>query len=68
MGCDEWTLDDDMRRYIRDANGLLDYWRNKSWLSWAAPVALMPVTQAVIQQRQEEAAAERACEEAQRVI
>jgi type II secretory pathway pseudopilin PulG len=67
MGCDEWTPDDDMRRYIRDANGLLDYWRNESWLSWAAP-ALMPVTQAVVRQRQEEEAAERAREEARRVI
>ena len=68
MGCDEWTPDDDMRRYIRDANGLLDHWRNESWLSWAAPVALMPVTQAIVRQRQEEEAAERAREEAQRVI
>ena len=68
MGCDEWTADDDMRRFIRDANGLLDYWRNESWLSWAAPVALMPVTQAIVQQRQEEEAAQRAREEAQRVI
>ena len=67
MGCDKWTPDDDMRRYIRDANGLLDYWRNKSWLSWAAP-ALMPVTQAVVWQRQEEEAVERAREEAQCVI
>ena len=67
MGCDEWTPDDDMRRYIRDANGLLDYWRNESWLSWAAP-ALMPVTQAVVRQRQEEEVAERACKEARRVI
>ena len=67
MGCDEWTPDDDMRRYIRDANGLLDYWRNESWLSWAAP-ALMPTTQAIVRQRQEEEAAQRAREEAQRVI
>ena len=67
MGCDEWTPDDDMRRYIRDANGLLDYWRNELWLSWAAP-ALMPTTQAIVQQRQEEEAAQRAREEAQRVI
>jgi len=67
MGCDEWTPDDDMRRYIRDANGLLDYWRNESWLSWAAP-ALMPTTQAIVRQRQEEEAAQRAREEAQRAI
>ena len=68
MGCDEWTPDDDMRRYIRDANGLLDHWGNESWLSWAMPVALMPVTRAAVRQRQEEEAAERAREEARRVI
>ena len=68
MGCDEWTPDDDMRRYIHDANGLLDHWRNKLWLSWVTPVALMPVTRAIVRQRQEEEVAQRACEEAQRVI
>ena len=68
MGCNEWTPNDDMCRFICDANGLLDHWRNKSWLSWAVPVALMPVTQAVVWQQQEEEAAERAREEAQRVI
>ena len=68
MGCDEWTPDDEMRHFIRDANGLLDHWRNESWLSWAAPVALMPVTRAIVWQRQEEEAAERAREEARRVI
>ena len=68
MGCDEWTPDDDMRRFICDANGLLDHWQNELWLSWAAPVALMPVTQVIVQQRQEEEAAQRAREEAQRVI
>ena len=68
MGCDEWTPDDDMRRYIRNANGLLDHWGNESWLSWATPVALMPVTRSIVRQRQEEEAAQRACEEAQWVI
>ena len=68
MGCDKWTPDDEMRRFIRDANGLLDHWHNESWLSWAAPAALMPVTWAIVRQRQEEEAAQRAREEAQRVI
>ena len=68
MGCDEWTPDNNMRCYIRDANGLLDHWGNESWLSWAMPVALMPVTRAIVRQRQEEEAAQRAREEAQRVI
>ena len=68
MGCDEWTPDNDMHCFIHDANSLLDHWRNESWLTWAVPVALMPVTQAVVWQRQEEEAAERARKEAQRVI
>ena len=57
-----------MRCFIRDANGLLNHWQNESWLSWVAPVALMPITQAIVRQRQEEEAAERAHEEAQWVI
>ena len=66
MGCDEWTPDNDMRRFIRNANGLLDHWKNASWLSWAEPVALMLAMQALVRQRQEEeAAAQRAREEAQ---
>ena len=69
MGCDQWTLDDDMRLFVNDANALLDHWKDASWLSWAEPVALMPATQALVRQRQaEEAAAQRAREEAQRVI
>ena len=69
MGCDQWTLDDDMRLFVNDANALLDHWKDASWLSWAKPAALMPATQALVRQRQaEEAAAQRAREEAQRVI
>ena len=45
-----------MRRFVNDANTLLDHWRDASWLTWVAPVALMPVTQVVVRQRQEEEA------------
>ena len=69
MGCDEWMPDDDMHRFIRDANALLDHWKDVLWLSWAEPVALMLATQALVWQRQEEEeAVQRAREEAQRVI
>ena len=69
MGCDQWTLDDDMQLFVNDANALLDHWKDASWLSWAEPVALMLAMQALVRQRQaEEAAAQRAREEAQRVI
>ena len=69
MGCDQWTLDDDMQLFVNDANALLDHWKDASWLSWAEPVALMPATQALVQQRQEEeAATQRARKEAQCVI
>ena len=50
MGCDQWTLDDDMRLFVNDANALLDHWKDASWLSWAEPVALMPATQALVRQ------------------
>ena len=69
MGCDQWTLDDDMLLFVNDANALLDHWKDALWLSWAEPVALMPATQALVRQRQEEeAAVQRARKEAQRVM
>ena len=68
MGCNEWMHNDNMWWFVRDANTLLDHWQEASWLAWAAPVALMLVTQVIVRQRQEEEAVQRACKEAQRVI
>jgi hypothetical protein len=54
MGDPQFVADPQMVERLNTANGVLDRFEDPTWLSWAEPAGLMPMTQARFQRQLEE--------------